>query len=151
MRLSSDMCWLPCLLSRQLHHRHTTKMNDSKIQTEADSDSSMDTNIFSQKIDYKEEGFSKESLRVITVGFDQIIYEVNIWIFYTTGWLNHQSSIDKPPFSAVIKQQDKRRATGSTDLSRRRKAWRGGGAACLDVPYSPALMLCLTSASHPWV
>ena len=28
---------------RQLHHRHTTKMNDSKTQAEADGDSSIDS------------------------------------------------------------------------------------------------------------
>ena len=29
--------------NRQLHHRHTTKMNDSKTQAEADGDSSIDS------------------------------------------------------------------------------------------------------------
>ena len=34
---------------RQLHHRHTTKMNDSKIQAEADSDSSIDSALKREK------------------------------------------------------------------------------------------------------
>ena len=51
---------------RQLHHRHTTKMNDSKTQAEADSDSPIDSSlkrgkqlfltskkIISQKVDYR--------------------------------------------------------------------------------------------------
>ena len=35
--------------TRQLHHRHTTKMNDSKIQAEADSDSSIDSALKREK------------------------------------------------------------------------------------------------------
>ena len=64
----------------QLHHRHTTKMNDSKIQAEADSDSSIDSALKREKqlfLTSKKYIFTKNRLQ----RKDQIISLEIIWVF----------------------------------------------------------------------
>jgi hypothetical protein len=70
---------------RQLHHRHTTKMNDSKIQAEADSDSSIDSALKREKqlfLTSKKYIFTKNRLQ----RKDQIISLEIIWVFLETSF-----------------------------------------------------------------
>ena len=65
---------------RQLHHRHTTKMNDSKTQAEADGDSSIDSASKREKqlfLTSKKYIFTKNRLQ----RKDQIISLEIIWVF----------------------------------------------------------------------